>query len=69
MYETMNYCYEIYNIFYVLKSSLKSCITNYEVKSIGYKWIYKKKRGVDNEVQNFKARLLEKGLNKKIGMD
>ena len=31
------------------------------VKLIGYKWIYKIKRGVDGKVVTFKARLVTKG--------
>ena len=31
------------------------------VKPIGFKWIYKKKRGVDGQVQTYKARLVAKG--------
>ena len=31
------------------------------IKLIGRKWIYKRKRGVDGEVQTFKARLVAKG--------
>ena len=32
-----------------------------EVRPIGCKWIYKKKRGVDEKVETFKARLVAKG--------
>ena len=37
------------------------------VKPIGCKWIYKKKRGVDGQVQTYKARLVAKGLLRKKG--
>ena len=35
------------------------------VKSIGCKWIYKKKRGLDGKVETFKARLVTKDTLKK----
>ena len=35
------------------------------IKPIGYKWIYKKKRGVDGKVETFKARLVVKGFSLK----
>ena len=31
------------------------------VKPIGYKWIYKRKRGVDGKLETFNARLVAKG--------
>ena len=36
------------------------------VKPIGYKWIYKKKKGEDGKVQTFKARLVAKGFSLEI---
>ena len=39
------------------------------VKSIGCKWIYKRKRGVDGKVKTFKARLVAKGYTQKEGFD
>ncbi|KAH9704808.1 hypothetical protein KPL70_011615 [Citrus sinensis] len=39
------------------------------VKSIGYKWIYKRKRGVDGMVETFKARLVVKWFTQKEGID
>ena len=39
------------------------------VKSIGCKWIYKRKRGVDGKVETFKARLVAKGYTQKEGFD
>ena len=39
------------------------------VKPIGCKWIYKKKRGVDGQVQTYKARLVAKGFTQKEGID
>ena len=39
------------------------------VKSIGCKWIYKRKRGVDGKVQTFKARLVAKGYTQVEGVD
>ena len=35
------------------------------VKPIGYKWVYKRKRGVDGKVETYKARLVAKGYSKK----
>ena len=40
-----------------------------EVRPIGCKWIYKRKRGVDGEVETFKARLVAKGYTQKEGVD
>ena len=31
------------------------------IKPIGYKWVYKRKRGFDGKVETFKARLVAKG--------
>ena len=39
------------------------------VKPIGWKWIYKRKRGVDGKVKIFKARLVAKGYTQKEGFD
>ena len=39
------------------------------VKPIGCKWIYKRKRGVDEKVETFKARLMAKGYTQKEGFD
>ncbi|XP_038679453.1 uncharacterized mitochondrial protein AtMg00820-like [Tripterygium wilfordii] len=39
------------------------------VKPIGYKWIYKRKRGVDRKVETFKARIVAKGYTQKEGID
>ena len=38
-------------------------------KTIGVKWAYKTKRNAQGEVQRYKARLVEKGYNKKEGID
>ncbi|KAL0560279.1 hypothetical protein IC582_000679 [Cucumis melo] len=40
-----------------------------EVKPIGCKWIYKRKRGADGKVQTFKARLVAKGYTQVEGVD
>ncbi|KAH9670955.1 hypothetical protein KPL70_017162 [Citrus sinensis] len=40
-----------------------------EVKPIGCKWIYKRKRGVDRRVETFKVRLVAKGFTQKEGID
>ena len=39
------------------------------VKIIGCKWIYKKKRGADGEVETYKARLVAKGYTQREGID
>ena len=39
------------------------------VKPMGYKWIYKRKRGVDGKVETFKARLVAKGYTQREGVD
>ncbi len=39
------------------------------IKPIGCKWIYKKKRGPDGNVETFKARLVAKGYTQKEGID
>ena len=40
-----------------------------KVRSIGCKWIYKRKRGVDGKVETLKARLVAKGCTQKKGVD
>ncbi|TYK29949.1 gag/pol protein [Cucumis melo var. makuwa] len=39
------------------------------VKPMSYKWIYKRKKGVDGKVQTFKARLVAKGYTQVEGVD
>ena len=39
------------------------------IKPIGYKWVYKRKRGSDGKVETFKARLVAKGFTQKEGID
>ena len=39
------------------------------VRIIGCKWIYKKKRGADGEVETYKARLVAKGYTQREGID
>ena len=39
------------------------------MKPIRCKWVYKRKRGVDGNVENFKARLVAKGYSQKLGFD
>ena len=40
-----------------------------DVRPIGCKWIFKRKRGIDGKVETFKARLVEKGYTQKEGVD
>ena len=40
-----------------------------EVKPIGCKWIYKRKRGVDGKLETFKARLVAEGFTQKEGIN
>ena len=35
------------------------------IKLVGCKWVYKRKRGVDEKVETFKARLVAKGYTQK----
>ena len=39
------------------------------IKPIGCKWVYKRKRGSDGKVETFKARLVAKGFTQKEGID
>ena len=39
------------------------------VRIIGCKWIYKKKKGADGEVETYKARLVAKGYTQREGID
>ena len=39
------------------------------IKPIGCKWVYKRKRGPDGRVETFKARLVAKGYTQKEGID
>ena len=39
------------------------------IKPVGCKWIFKKKRGPDGNVETFKARLVAKGYTQKEGID
>ena len=38
-------------------------------KVVGYKWVYKLKKGVDDTVSKYKARLVAKELSQKAGID
>ena len=40
-----------------------------DVRPIGCKWIFKRKRGIDRKVETFKARLVAKGYTQKEGVD
>ena len=39
------------------------------IKSIGYKWDYKRKRGLDGKVETFKAKLVAKGFTQRESID
>ena len=39
------------------------------VKSIGCKWVFKRKRGIDGKVKTYKARLVAKGYRQCYGID
>ena len=62
-----------------MESELKSMFLAYivqnlveapeEMKPIGYKWIYKRKKGVDGKVKTYKARLIVKGYGEKSFFD
>jgi hypothetical protein len=40
-----------------------------ERKIVGCKWVYKLKKDVDDKVERYKARLVEKGYSQKEGID
>ena len=40
-----------------------------DFRAIGCKWIYKKKRGVDGNIETYKARLVAKGYTQREGVD
>ena len=61
-----------------MKSKLDSVYSNQvwdlvkvpnDIKPVGCKWVYKRKRGIDGKVETFKARLVAKGYTQKEGID
>ena len=64
--------------FNVIKSKIDSMYTNQVwtlvdtpegVTPIGYKWIFKKKIGTDDQVEIYKARLIAKDYSQREGID
>ena len=39
------------------------------IKPVGYKWVYKRKKGIDGKVETFKVRLVAKWYTQKEGID
>ena len=65
---------DAYHWFKAMKSELDSMYSNQVwdlvkapngIKSIGCKWVYKRKRGVNGKVETFKAKLVAKGYTQK----
>ena len=61
-----------------MKSELDSMYSNQvwdlvkapnDIKPVGCKWVYKRKRGIDGMVETFKVRLVAKGYTQKEGID
>ena len=40
-----------------------------DIKPVGCKWVYKRKRGIDGKVETFKEKLVAKGYTQKEGID
>ena len=60
-----------------MKSELDSMYSNQvwdlvkapnDIKCVGCKWVYKRKRGIDGNVETFKTRLVAKGYTQKEGI-
>ena len=61
-----------------MKSKLDSMYSNQvwdlvkafnDIKPVGCKWVYKRKRGIDGKVETFKVRIVAKGYTQKEGID
>ena len=62
----------------VMKSKLDSMYSNQVwdlvkafngIKTVGCKWVYKRKRGIDGKVETSKVRIVAKGYTQKEGID
>ena len=69
---------DVYHWIKAMKSELDSMYSNQvwdlvkapnDIKPVGCKWVYKRKRGVDGNVETFKARPVAKGYTQKEGID
>ena len=48
---------------------LRSLLIFPKVKAIGVKWVYKMKRNAKGEIERYKAKLIAKCYNQKVGID
>ena len=39
------------------------------IKSVGYKWVFLRKRNENNEIMRYKARLVAQGFSQRLGID
>ena len=69
---------DAYHWIQAMKSELNSMYSNQvwdlvkepnDIKPVGCKWVYKRKREIDGKVETFKVRLVAKGYTQKEGID